>query len=98
MLRHRTAFIGPMMLVATELAPGAHLVRIHPSADVAYDRMIGVAELDGGATLFLAGWIGRPPPLGDWREAKAALFPNAQSVTWERRRDDGAVHLARFPV
>jgi hypothetical protein len=95
---HRFATVDGGKIVATALPCASHLVRFHPDAELPYDRMIVVTELDAGRILFLSGWIG--PPLGvvAWRIAKAELFPSAELVMWERRRRDGSARLVRFAI
>jgi hypothetical protein len=72
-------------IVASELPPGSHLVRFHPTPETPYDRMIVVTEEDEGETLFLQGWIGKPLTPAEWRAAKAERFPKATRVRFERR-------------
>lgn len=97
-LAHRTAAAGDGMLAATELPPGSHLIRLHPKAGGPYDRMLVVSEQDEGRRLVLSGWIGPPLTRSQWRAAKAALFPAAEVVSWERRRPDGTFHKVAIAV
>lgn len=97
-MTHRTVAIGaPELshLVTTELPPRSHLVRLFRHASGSYDRMIVVTEED--ARLLLQGWIGDPLSPATWRTAKAALFPDAAGVRFERRKGDG-LRLAHLPV
>ncbi len=95
---HRAAPIGCATLVSTALPPSSHLVRLHPAPGQPYDRMIVVTERDGGRELFLSGWIGPPLTLSHWRAAKAALFPAAETVVWERRSADGSLRRVAVRV
>jgi hypothetical protein len=97
---HRAIAVGEALLVATALAEACHLIRLHPRADEPYDRMTVVMEREGGDTLFLAGWLGSilSDHLAILRVGQTTLFPNAKFVTWERRRLDGSIHVARRQI
>jgi hypothetical protein len=97
---HRVIAIGTARLVATTLAEGCHLIRLHPTADAPYDRMTVVTEREGGGVLFLAGWLGSiiTEHLDLLRAGRSGLFPAATIVAWERRRRDGSIHLARLRI
>jgi hypothetical protein len=97
---HRVVSIGAARLVATALAEGCHLIRLHPTVEAPYDRMTVVTEREDGAVLFLAGWLGSivTEHLSLLRAGHAALFPNATAVAWERRRRDGSIHLAHLRI
>ncbi|MBB4860386.1 hypothetical protein HNO88_003729 [Novosphingobium chloroacetimidivorans] len=94
---HRAVALGGDQLVATALPSSSHLVRFHP-AGLDYDRLIVVTELDEGRKLYLSGWIGKPLTLGQWRDAAALLFPQAEFVSWERKRGDGTFRLITLPI
>ena len=73
-----------MRYACTALPEGSRLVRFLPGDDPAYDRMTVAVEHDEGRTLHLLGWIGEPLTPAQWRAAKAALFPAAETVRFER--------------
>ena len=95
---YRKAHVGPVTLYATEIPERSSLVRVGQGDDLSYDRMITVTERHGGREIFLAGWIGPPLTVRQWRAAKATLFPDAVKVSWERREDDGSFRHVEFPV
>jgi hypothetical protein len=74
-----------LRLNVSRLAPASHLVRVLDDDGVSYSRMICVTELDGGETLFLAGWIGTPLTPRQWREGRDQLFPRARRICFDRR-------------
>jgi hypothetical protein len=93
---HRITSAAGVALGSTQLPDPSHLVRILDPDTLSYERMIVVTERDEGGELVLSGWIGSPLTLREWRAAKQALFPQAEIVSWERRRGDGSMHFARL--
>lgn len=92
----RSARVGGLTLVSTEVPAGSQLIRLHVGDDPEYERMILVTPEDNGKTLHLAGWIGQPLAPSQWREASAQLFPAARVVRWERLRADGTFSHRRL--
>ncbi len=75
-----------MRLVVTPLPDNSHLVRVCDGDGPDYARMI-VVTVDGDC-LHLAGWIGTPLTVCQWRKAAADYFPDARRVRFERRKGD----------
>lgn len=94
---YRTAHVGPLTLYSSEVPAHSSLIRIGAGNDLSYNRMILVTERDGGRELFLQGWVGDPLTPKQWREAGAALFPDAVKVVFERK-DGDAVRVAVLPI
>ena len=85
----RTATLSDQRLVASILAPSAHLVRFFPGAGRHYDRMIVVTERREGRELYLSGWIGKPLDRSEWLAACDPLLLAAEVVVFERLWADG---------
>ena len=92
----RTARIGDLRLVASTIAPGAELVRVHPDDGPHYDRMIVVTV--HGDTVHLMGWIGTPLTPSQWSQAAAVFFPAARRVRFERMQADGSLRHVTLPL
>lgn len=92
----RTARVGALRLVASPIAPGAELVRVHPDDGPHYDRMIVVTV--HGDSIHLMGWIGRPLTPSQWSQAAAALYPGARHVRFERMQADGTLRPVTLPL
>lgn len=92
----RTARVGDLRLVASTIAPGAELVRVHPDDGPHYDRMIVVTV--HGDTVHLMGWIGTPLTPSQWSQAAAVLFPGARRVRFERMQPDGSLRHVTLPL
>lgn len=84
-MKRRTVTLGNgMVLIDDEVASGVHLTRFLPDATTPYDKMVVIAEEDGGRALFLQGWIGEPVRPRVWRMTRDALFPAARILRWVR--------------
>jgi hypothetical protein len=95
---HLAVEAAGMRVVATELAPGAHLLRIYLTGQPVYDTITTASEIEGGRTLLMQGLVRPAPTPRQWRAIAAALFPQAREAIWERMRPDGTMYLMRAPI